>query len=99
MRIRRRRRRSKIGERTSIVESIAYLPMLSYRAQTGTSRGAFLNLEWLETPAEFWFSCGTDTLVCAAARLALDVSSRKMSKGTDKSVCATFAPPATRVRG
>src|SRR5438067_999326 len=44
MRIRRRRRRSKIGERTSIVESIAYLPMLSYRAQTATPHCAFLVL-------------------------------------------------------
>src|SRR3954454_19616213 len=47
MRIRRRRRRSKIGERTSIVESIAYLLMLSYRAQTGTLRCAFLTFGWL----------------------------------------------------
>src|SRR3954468_24701901 len=47
MRIRRRRRRSKIGERTSIVESIAYLLMLSYRAQTGTFRCAFLTFGWL----------------------------------------------------
>src|SRR5207302_9719082 len=75
MRIRRRHRRSKIGERTSIVESIAYLPMLSYHAQTAMLFCAFLISDEHQPREQAWFECGTDTLVCTRGRLAQDLPS------------------------